>query len=183
MGQMRTLPPVLLVAACFSRHADARGWARQRLEGAFGPVGLASDPFDFGHTPYYAPTMGDGLVKELWAFARPVDLGQLPAIKRATNALEEEAAALGRWPEARPVNIDPGYLEPGKLVLATTKDQAHRLHIGDGVFGEVTLHWRGGAWQPWPWTYADYREPVVLAFLAQAREWQRRLDVRPSGAV
>ena len=174
MGQTRTLPPVLLVTACFSRHDDARAWARQRMEEAFGPIALASESFDFGHTAYYAPTMGDRLIKQLWAFSRPVDVGLLPAIKRATNALEAEAAALSRWPEERPVNLDPGYLEPGKLVLATTKDQAHRLHVGDGIFGEVTLQWRDGAWQPWPWTYADYREPVVLAFLTQAREWKRR---------
>ena len=180
MGTPLGPPPVMLVAACFSRHADALAWAMARMEEAFGPVALASEPFPFVHTPYYVPTMGEGLTKVLWAFARPVPMGDLPAIKRTANALEAEAAALGRWSEARPVNIDPGYLEAGKFVLATTKDQAHRLHIGDGIFAEVTLHWRGGAWQPWPWTYADYREPAVLAFLGKARERWRRRDAWPT---
>ena len=40
-------PPVLLVVAAFSRHAPARAWGRQRLEQAYGPVALASPPYDF----------------------------------------------------------------------------------------------------------------------------------------
>jgi len=34
------------------------------------------------------------------------------------------------------VNIDPGYISLGKLVLASTKDHAHRLYLGEGVYGE-----------------------------------------------
>jgi hypothetical protein len=43
--------------------------------------------------------------------------------------------------------------------------------LRDGIFAEVTLRFHAGAFEPWPWTYADYREPEVLSFLTDAREW------------
>lgn len=59
-------------------------------------------------------------------------------------------------------------------MLATTKDQAHRIYVGDGIYAEVTLRFQAGVFEPWPWTYADYREPHVRAFLKQARDFYRQ---------
>ncbi len=71
----------------------------------------------------------------------------------------------------RRVNLDPGYLIASKLVLATTKDFAHRIYLGQGIYGEVTLNYRRGqGWQPHPWTYADYRSPLALEFFALVRK-------------
>ena len=74
-------------------------------------------------------------------------------------------------------------LSLGKFLLATTKDQAHRVYLRDGIFAEVTLRFEAGAFEPWPWTYADYREPFVRDFLRQARDYYRgRLRERgPAG--
>ena len=58
--------------------------------------------------------------------------------------------------------------------LATTKDQAHRIYLRDGIFAEVTLRFEAGAFEPWPWTYADYREPHVRAWLGAAREYYKQ---------
>ncbi|MHB1423610.1 MAG: DUF4416 family protein, partial [Gemmataceae bacterium] len=74
----------------------------------------------------------------------------------------------------RPLNVDPGLLELGKFLLATTKDQAHRVYLRDGIFAEVTLRYHAGAFEPWPWTYADYRLACVHEFLQQAREYYRQ---------
>jgi hypothetical protein len=182
MAEPRTPAPALLVVAAFSRHEQALEWARSRLEGLFGPVALAGEPYAFCQTTYYEPTMGPGLRKQLLAFERPVSPDCLPEVKLRTNALEAELAAAGTFPEPRPLNLDPGLLTLGKFLLATTKDQSHRVYLGRGIFAEVTLRYRDGAFEPWPWTYADYREPHVLAFLAQARELYRgRLAEDPAG--
>ena len=68
MAEPRPPLPALLVVAAFSRHAEALHWARQRLEGEFGPVGLAGEPFPFDQTAYYEATMGADLRKQLLAF-------------------------------------------------------------------------------------------------------------------
>jgi hypothetical protein len=167
--------PVLLVVAAFSRHPAALAWARARLEREYGPILRAGEPFAFHHTGYYEPTMGPGLRKQLLAFGRLVGADCLPAIKLRSNELEHELAASGVYPEARPVNLDPGILSLGKFQLATTKDQAHRIYLRDGIFAEVTLRFQAGAFEPWPWTYADYREPAVRAFLKELRDLYKEL--------
>jgi hypothetical protein len=174
MAEPRPHPPALLVVAAFSRHPEALAWARQRLESAFGPVAEASPPFDFNQTTYYEATMGPGLRKQFLAFRDLVAADALAAVKRHTNALEEELARAGTYPEPRPLNLDPGLLTLGKFLLATTKDQAHRVYLRDGIFAEVTLRYHAGAFEPWPWTYADYRQPAVLATFQGLRELYRR---------
>ena len=174
MAQARPHVPVLLVTAIFSRHAEALAEARTRLEQLFGPVQLTGPPFVFDQTTYYEASMGPDLRKQFLAFRDLVAPDRLPDIKLRTNALEEEMAASGRYPEARPLNVDPGLLELGKFLLATTKDQAHRVYLRDGIFAEVTLRYHAGAFEPWPWTYADYRLPCVHDFLQLARDYYRQ---------
>ncbi len=181
MADLRPPGPVLLVVAAFSRHAAALDWGRERLERVYGPVALAGEPFDFQHTAYYEPAMGSGLRKCLFAFRDLVPADFLPAVKRHTNALEEELAASGTYSEPRPLNLDPGVLSLGKFLLATTKDQAHRIYLRDGIFAEVTLRFEAGAFEPWPWTYADYREPAVRDFLRTARDLYRERLRLPTG--
>ena len=174
MAEPRSPVAALLVVAVFSRHDEAFAWAQTRLEALFGPVGLRSEPFVFDQTTYYEASMGRDLRKQFLAFERLVSPDRLADIKRQTNALENELAVTGVYSEARPVNLDPGLLVLGKFMLATTKDQAHRIYLRDGIFAEVTLRYHDGAFEPWPWTYADYRLPCVHDFLQQAREYYRQ---------
>jgi hypothetical protein len=182
MAEPRKPDPVLLVVAAFSRHAAALEWARGRLEEEFGPVGRTSPAFAFDQTSYYAATMGPDLRKQFFTFTDLIPAERLAAIKLRTNALEGELAVSGQYPEVRPLNLDPGILTLGKFLLATTKDQAHRVYLRDGIFAEVTLRFHAGAFEPWPWTYADYRQPAVLEFLCQARDdYRRRLRGKDVG--
>jgi len=169
MGVPREPTYSLLVVACFSRHVDALDWATAQLTRRFGKIVLTSPDFSFHHTKYYHKSMGTNLIKRLLVFDAIVSAGCLPATKRFTIGLEEELAASGRYPEERPLNLDPGLVQLGKFLLATTKDQAHRVYLHDDIFAEVTLRFQAGAFEPWEWTYADYREESVRAFLNQAR--------------
>jgi Domain of unknown function (DUF4416) len=171
MGDIRRPAPVLLIVAATSRHEAALTWARQRCEGHFGKVVLESAPFEFTETDYYTPTMGTELKKQFLAFERLIDAADLAAIKLQTNDWEAEYAALGRHAESRPVNLDPGYITPAKLVLASTKDHAHRIYLRDGIFAEVTLVYRQRKWQPLEWTYPDYRRDDYQQFFSECREW------------
>jgi hypothetical protein len=173
MAEPRPVVPSLLVVAVFGRRPEALACAESRLHEMFGPIALASPTYQFNQTSYYEPSMGPELRKRLSAFAGLVDPGCLADLKLRTNALEGELATA--FAEPRPVNIDPGLLSLGKFVLATTKDQAHRIYLRDGVFAEVTLRYQDKAFTPWPWTYADYRLPLVVEFLGAARRFYRGL--------
>ena len=153
--------------AHFARAAD-------RLAPHFGDVELASEIMDFDFTRYYEPQMGPQLRRRFLAFAGLFAPDRLADAKLATNALEADLAAAlaAERPSGppRPINLDPGYVEPGKLVLASMKNFAHRVYLGRGVYAEVTLLYRGGRWTPLEWTFPDYASGRYDAFLSAARE-------------
>jgi hypothetical protein len=170
MGVPTPPSPVLLLLAAFSRYDAALGWGRDRAAEAFGPIALESPTFDFSETDYYEPSMGPGLKKVFFAFAGLIDPARLVEIKLRTNGWEEEYAGLGRHAEARPLNLDPGYVALGKLVLASTKDFCHRIYLDRGIYAEVTLFYRHGRWEHHPWTFADYRREDYQAFFSRCRD-------------
>lgn len=144
--------------------------AADRLARHFGPVELAGETMDFDFTRYYEPQMGARLRRRFLAFAGLFAPDRLAEVKHRTNALETELAAEWTAGPPRPINLDPGYVEPGKLVLASMKNFAHRVYLRDGVYAEVTLLYRRGCWTPMEWTFPDYASGRYDAFLSAARE-------------
>ena len=175
MGESRSHYPVLLFLAAFSRHEEALHWARQQASQHWGPVALASEVFAFDQTDYYESSMGSDLKKVLLVFEELIDPPRLVEIKHQANAWEAEYRETHRWPEQRPLNLDPGYVTEAKLVLATTKDRDHRIYLDRGIFAEVTLYYqRGRGWFGREWTYPDYRSEGYHHFLNQCRIYLRR---------
>jgi Domain of unknown function (DUF4416) len=171
MGDVSDPTRVLLVIAVISRHEAALEWARQTASQSFGPIALASDAFDFTETEYYTMTMGHGLKKQFIAFERLIDPAGLAEIKRGTNRWEADYAAQNAHAEPRPLNLDPGYITGAKLVLASTKDHAHRIYLRDGIYAELTLMYRHRRWQPLEWTYPDYRRADFHQYFDACREY------------
>jgi hypothetical protein len=176
MGDVTRPDRVLLVLAAFSRHETAFDWAAARAAEQWGPAVLVSPRFAFSETDYYEPTMGPEIRKGFWAFERLVDPSELAAVKLATNAWEAEYAALARHEEPRPLNLDPGYITAAKLVLASTKDHAHRIYLAQGIFAEVTLYYKDRRWQHRDWTFPDYRRDDYQRFFSQCRDYLRNVQ-------
>ena len=152
MGTARQPQPVKLIASLLTGEPTLLVEVKARLSDLYGPLDFESELLPFEHTDYYGPEFGPLLQRSLVTFERLIDPGDLPAIKRQTNELEWALAQGGK----RRVNIDPGYVSLGKMVLASTKDHAHRLYLGQGIYGEGTLVFQKGHFRPWPWTYPDY---------------------------
>ena len=170
MGAIQEPKPVMLLIAVSSRYDEALAWAAERAQAEFGPLGLVSEAFDFTETDYYRETMGDDLKKQFLTFEKLIDPGELARIKCLTNRWEDEYAGSAGYPEPRPLNLDPGYLTMAKLVLASTKDHAHRLYLAEGIYAEFTLQFRSGTWQPCEWTYPDYRREDFQQFFTACRQ-------------
>jgi hypothetical protein len=134
------------------------------LAAEFGPVSARSATIPFDFSDYYAAEMGPALLRR-WVAHGPVERGRLAALKLAAGRIEAGLAESGR----RSVNLDPGLLSPHSLVLASTKDFAHRIYLADGIFAEVTLVYRSGRFEPLDWTYPDYRTEPCHAFLCACR--------------
>jgi hypothetical protein len=86
-------------------------------------------------------------------------------IKIKTNEIEEKL----KGGENRTVNVDPGYIALSKLALATTKDYVHRIYVGKGMYAEVTLYFKDGTFQSFPWTYPDYKTPEIISIFNHIR--------------
>ncbi len=150
-------------------HDAVRGWAHDIIEQRWGKIVDQSPAMPFAAGGYYAPTMGDRLLKTLVSVGPPCDPVGLADWKSETNRWEAEAAAEFGEIAARPLNLDPGYVTQAKLVLATIKDRDHRVYLKDGIFGEITLNYVGKQWTYHRWTYPDYRTPEVFDFATLCR--------------
>ena len=170
MGTPQKPEPVKLFVGMISARAELLDEAGRMLAEEFGPMdGRSADiPFDF--TDYYAPTMGGGLMRRLVSFANLMDPGRLAEVKLATNRIEQAIARARTTDVKRPVNLDSGYLSPAKVVLATVKDYSHRIYLGQGIYAEVTLRHHKGRYEPWEWTFPDYRTEAYLEFFAATRK-------------
>lgn len=166
MADIRPPQPVKLICGMLARSETLLARAAAALVETYGPADVGSEIWPFDFTDYYAPQMGAGLKRQFIAFQRLIDPGELASIKIFTNDLEERFAA-GADVD-RPVNLDPGYLTPARLILASCKDFAHRIYIGRGIYAEVTLQYRGG-WQKLDWTFPDYASQRYAAFMDEAR--------------
>jgi hypothetical protein len=139
----------------FLGRPDRLEMARWALIGEFGAVDFESAPRPFDRTDYYEKEMGSGLSRVWISFRRLVHPEELANAKAVTNRLEMRFSGPGG---KRTVNLDPGLLDESKLILASTKNHAHRIYLSHGIYAEVTMVYRDGAWRDLPWTYPDYRD-------------------------
>jgi len=166
MGKIRKHNPVKLIVGFIFRKADALNKAKMILKKHFGKIDFESVTLDFNHTNYYEAELGKDLKRVFISFKKLISPRDLPKIKILTNKIEMKLSPNGK----RTVNIDPGYLELSKLVLASTKDFKHRLYCGSGIYAEVTLFYENKSFRPWEWTYPDYQSEEYIGIFNQIRE-------------
>jgi len=157
--------PAKLVIGFFMPAKDPGDRVTTTLVEQFGPLDLVSSWFPFDYTAYYEQEMGSPLFRRMLSFERLIEQDQLASIKVTTNDLERQWAR----DEGRRVNIDPGYLLRERFVLATGKNFAHRIHIGQGIYADLTLTYVHGCFETLPWTYPDYKAANMQTFLMRVR--------------
>lgn len=140
-------------------------WTRKELESHFGAIERISDPFPFNWTHYY-DEISPHLLRRFISLKGLQKAGKIAEWKHSAIALEKKSG----FP--RRVNIDPGYLDGARLVLASTKDNAHRIYLREGIFAEVTLCYRKGHWVSFEYTFPDFKSGIYAEFFNQVRhDW------------
>lgn len=158
--------PAKLVISLFMNDKAVFTSVLPELEAGFGPVDLVSPWLAFDYTDYYFREMGSPLFRRIVAFKNLIRQSALADIKHTTNALEAAFLRDGR----RNLNIDPGYLLLSRFILATGKDFSHRIYLKDGIYADLTLVFRQGAYHGFEWTYPDYAGEQIHDFLLRVRE-------------
>jgi hypothetical protein len=165
MSRPQKPKPAKLVVGLFLKEKHLIVPVTKALTKTFGPVDMASSWFLFDFTSYYEKEMGAPLFRRMLVFKSLIKQDDLAQIKLITNALELEFSKDNK----RMVNLDPGYLLRERFVLATCKNFSHRIYIGNQIYADLTLMYTKGQFKTLPWTYPDYAEKNMLAYLEQVR--------------
>ena len=166
MGKIRKYNRVKLVIGLIYSDEVVFLKAKEKLRRKFGKIDFESAALDFNYTDYYEPEMGTGLKRKFISFRKLIPISGLYSIKLYTSRLESGFLSVS----GRKINIDPGYVDLAKLVLASTKDYAHRIYLRKGIFAEITLSYRGNSFSPNQWTYPDYRSQEYIGIFNQIRK-------------
>ncbi len=169
MWQLTKPRPVKLIIGILAADEDCLQAAVGAISAKFGEIDFESDIWPFRQTDYYKDEIGNNILRQFVSIERLIDPGKLAKIKLKTNRLEQKLAEKLALDFPRPVNLDPGIIEPSKLILASTKNHSHRIYIGRKIYAEVTLIYDKGDWQPFEYTYPDYRQKCYHSFFAKVR--------------
>ena len=170
MWKLKAPKPVKLIIGILAADQKCLHAAIEALTAEFGETDLVSDIWPFDQTDYYKNETGGHILRQFVSAERLIDPGSLAKIKHRTNKLERKLAAKLGLPLPRPANLDPGIIEPSKLILATTKNYSHRIYIGKKMYAEVTLLFDKGHWRPFDHTYPDYKQQYYFDFFDKVRK-------------
>lgn len=194
MGTIKQPLPVKLIVGMLSGEKNLFDEVEKELSQRFGPLDFKSLVLPFHYTEHYEKEMGTGLKRKFISFQNLIDPAKIVEIKLFTNQLEENFL----YPHSnqfekdfpspnsahRRINLDPGYLTLSKLVLATTKNFQHRIYLKKGIYAEITLKFKKGrGFEPWEWTYPDYKSKEYLNIFNHLREIYNRQILNLDSAI
>ena len=158
-----------------ARDQDLISEVESVLIGRFGLIDFSSDFFRFKFTDYYTDEMGAGLWKKFVSFGELESPESIWEDKIYTNGIEIDFSDKN----SRLVNLDPGFIDRGKLVLLTTKSAPHRIYLAEGIYSEITLMFVESEYKPFRWTYEDFQTKLARKFFMKVRS--RYLDQIKTG--
>ena len=165
--------------------------APESLDAAKAALVAAWDEFDFegrDHpfdvSRYYEPEMGGPLNRRLVTFRDLMPPTELVSMKVRCNRIEDALAVEGR----RVVNLDPGYLDHNKIVLASAKEAGQKIYLGEGIYADLVGRYKGGRYRPFEWTFPDFSdgrydrelEEIRRIYRSQMKRWRDRGRMEPS---
>ncbi len=177
MEPQEPIPVKLICGILYSDEALLQA-AFRILNEQFGHIDFTSPVFPFSVTDYYVAEMGTPIRRLFCSFRDLINPGALAAIKITCNRIEEEVALQG----LRKVNLDPGYMDYDKMVLASAKYNAHKIYLDQGIYADLTLRYERGVYQPAPYAFPDFKTGqynetflrIRANYKGQVRKWLRQ---------
>ncbi len=154
--------------------------AFRALSEQFSRIDYTSPVYPFNVTDYYVPEMGAPIWRLFCSFRDLVNPGTLAGIKIACNRIEEDLAVAGQ----RKVNLDPGYMDWDKMVLASAKYNAHKIYLDQGIYADLTLRYERGVYHPAPYAFPDFKSGqyneaflrIRAKYKGQVRKWLKQAE-------
>jgi hypothetical protein len=151
---MSVAPEVkLFVAMLTPRESDIEPIV-QMLSEVFGSVDFVGPAHPFDVTDYYQDEMGPNLTRRIVSFNGPHHADILVGTKLACIELEKALSLDGK----RTVNLDIGYLDHNKIVLASTKGAGQKVYIDSGIYADLIARYTHGSYKPFEWSFPDFKD-------------------------
>jgi hypothetical protein len=158
--------PVKLFVAALWSESSALQSAFAELRARYGDIDFSGADHLFDMTDYYEPEMGLQLHRRLASFARLEPPDCICDAKHFSNEIEDRMAG----EKGRLVNLDIGYLDHNKIVLASFKGAGQKIYLKDGVWADLVARYRKGRYCPFEWTFPDFRDGRYDRELLQIRQ-------------
>jgi len=181
MVEHHPVEPIKLMVAALCSSPEALEKSLEGLRACRGEVDYQGPAHPFNLTDYYQEEMGGALERTIISFDRPASPDELVNLKHECVELER---LLGSEPGHRTANLDAGYLDHGKLVLASLKPAGQKIYLGRGVYADLVARYGGGKYQPFEWTFPDFTSGIYDEDLALIRQrYLEQLRSEPSPGI
>lgn len=140
--------------------------AIRQFQVEWGDTDFVSEDFPFDETNYYEQEMGPGLRRRFYSFQELISPDLIVEAKLHCNVLEEQFTREGK----RVVNLDAGYLDTYKVVLASAKFGGQKIYLRDGIYADMTLTMYKGKWESFVWGFPDFKSRKYDAVLSRIRD-------------
>lgn len=135
------------------------------FEALLGPVAIKSRWFDFPQGHYYEEEMGKNLRRSFISFKKIFEPYRLAEFKKFSVAIEQSLVQNNR----RTINIDPGYVDLFKMVLASNKGGGQKVAVAQDIYAHTLLRYEKNEWRDFPWTFPDFKSKQYHEDLSKVR--------------
>jgi len=146
--------PVKLFIAILRNFSYPKELILYPLELNWGEIDYESKDYPFDKTDYYQKEMGENLTRFFVSFKKIIPPHEISQIKKMTNAIESCYSAN----QNRGFNLDPGYIDFHKVVLASYKFGGQKIAIDQEIYADLTLYYHKGTYTSFPWTFPDFHD-------------------------
>lgn len=144
----------------------------------WGPFDFQGEDHLFDVTDYYAPEMGSPLFRKIFSFEKLYEPTLMVEMKLGCNKIEKDLSVDGN----RVVNLDAGYLDHNKVVLASAKEAGQKVYLDKGIYADLAGRYKSGRYQPFEWSFPDFRDgrydkellQIRTIYMKQMKEWRGR---------
>ena len=158
--------PVKLFMGILYSSVDQLHRAKEALSARYGRIDFESEAFLFSVTDYYAAEMGSPINRVFICHEPLIGPEEIVRIKLETNRMEDQLVVDGK----RKVNLDPGYMDTCKVILASAKYNGQKIYMARGIYADLTLYYEKGSFHPYPWSFPDFKSGLYNRPFLRIRE-------------
>ena len=159
----------LIIGLIYSQQSDLLA-CEAHLQKVFGEIETISPEYPFDMTDYYEPEMGKELKRRFISFDRLINANEIAEIKRLSNIIELNYIKH----DGRSINLDPGYLDMDKFVLASAKYGRQKIYLGKGIYADPTLYFFKKSFHAHEWSFPDFSKGTYNDYFMEVRRLYKK---------